>query len=408
MVVCHTPISSATILKASSDMLYTMTLRGMKHSPERTVRPDKNEWCPGASLTANLNRIYEELIPPAPDAQELLAHFFAAPDVGDSEVREVDAILENLVAEHAWLTILALGRDALQQHGIIDAYRVPIHIPAGAIAIAEATNLGAKTESVRLYVLKPALIIAAWKLGASFGYGEDNACYLFDPYIGTASFHNPGGEIDHYVQSVLGEEVPIWNYAWSGVIRQDIAFDVLTDFESGEGVIPDLRATTTPDYMSRPVPENEIVAKLEAEANYVMYSACFVDDPGALKAQFPPVHENEYYDHSTIEFQPDRGRTGVCVGDKATLEIYGRVTTDTVDALLVRSPKSKDRDPHITLSTAPGTHPSQSVRAIEEAMLDGRVVSVAGTVAVTEGYHDGHSVVLKPEYLQHEAGHPDA
>jgi hypothetical protein len=91
----------------------------------------------------------------------------------------------------------------------------------------------------------------------------------------------------------------------------------------------------------------------------IQYHALFVDDVYALQRLFPPVYSNMYYHHSTIEFAP-KDASNIEVGRKVKLEIIGRIITDKVDALLVVNPKSKNKFPHITLSTAAGVKPFET------------------------------------------------
>lgn len=380
----------------------------MKYEIGNTKNVDSGEWKKGKSLNANLNAVYREFEPDEFDLFEALKRYLTEKswDVPYEErVRrrtEFEKGMENLLLESRYWDVIQLAKDALVAQGIEEAKDIALTTPAAAVAFAEAVNFSAKVFNENMYALKPAAIIAAWKLGAKFGIGEDDAYYLFDPYVGTASFHNPRFEIEHLVEDVLGERVPEWMYEWSGVSRQEDSFQVLRDFKSGEGVVPSLRDATTPVYLSRPSSEGEILKKRVTENEPVLYSAHFVDDAELLKRQFPPVHPNEYYDHCTLEFQPKYGRTGVCVGEKTELQIIGRVTDDKVDALLVSDPKSKNKNPHITLSTAEGVKPSRSNESIMYAMEEETVQKALGVVRVTEGYDNGKTVILEKEYRDEE------
>ena len=121
----------------------------------------------------------------------------------------------------------------------------------------------------------------------------------------------------------------------------------------------------------------------------VVYTALFVDDVAALKAAFPPVHPNEQYHHSTIQYKPNDGINGISVGAKHSIRVKGRVTTDAIDALLVENDASENAYPHITLSTAEGVRPVQSNEEIETAAKRGEIVPLDATIQVTEGYYDG-------------------
>lgn len=375
----------------------------MKLEAEHTAKPlPEREWQKGESLTANLNRIVDELSPQQKDTYEHMLEFLTGVQNAEGAYELFETEIEHMLTEGEFWEIVRLAREALVRCGVQDAQEVSLRTPAAAVAFAEAINLAAKEYHFALYALKPALIIAAWKLGAKFGKGGDDAYFLFDSYVGTASFHNPGGEIEHLIEDVLREQVPEWVYPWSGIPRQGDVFDVLRDFKTGEGVIPPLRDATTPEDLARVTKEEDIQKKRKVEHTYVLYSAHFIDEPEALKQQFPPVHPNQYYDHCTIEFQPAYGRTGVCVGEQSELRIVGRVTDEKVDALLVEDPISKNKNPHITLSVADGIRPSQSNESIMHAMEEGRVQQVSGSVRITQGYHTGSTVVLEKEYVVEE------
>lgn len=130
------------------------------------------------------------------------------------------------------------------------------------------------------------------------------------------------------------------------------------------------------------------------EKEIVLYSALFVDDISSLKAKYPPVHTNEFYHHSIIAFRPKDGKDGLNVGEKDTIAIIGRVTSDKVDVLLVENEKSLNDNPHITLSTAEGVEPFASNSEIAKAIEEKRVIDVRDSVDVTEGYSNGQTNVI--------------
>ena len=74
--------------------------------------------------------------------------------------------------------------------------------------------------------------------------------------------------------------------------------------------------------------------------------------------RFPPVHSQVWSHHSTIEWRPEQ--LEVPIGERVRLHILGRLTTERVDVLLVDNPLSKNKYPHITLSTAEGVPPVDS------------------------------------------------
>ena len=108
------------------------------------------------------------------------------------------------------------------------------------------------------------------------------------------------------------------------------------------------------------IPMNESI-----NLNNVIYHALFVKDISKLKEEFPQIYPNSYYHHSTIEFKP-KSDENMNIGEESSIKIIGRLTTDKVDVLLVENPKSKNKYPHITLSTAINIKPMESNSEIEK------------------------------------------
>ena len=134
--------------------------------------------------------------------------------------------------------------------------------------------------------------------------------------------------------------------------------------------------------------EQEVVEK----SKEVVYTAMLVDDPSKLKKVYKPVHLNEYYHHSTIQFRP-ANLDNIEVGKKHKLKIIGRLKTDRVDVILVES-TSENEFPHITLSTAEGVQPVESNEALKYASEKGTIQMYKSPkyVQVTEGYVDGNGI----------------
>lgn len=97
--------------------------------------------------------------------------------------------------------------------------------PGGAAAIAEAVNWAAKTIDLNFYSLKPYAVVSAALLGASL-WNRGGVWYLYGKGIGTVSFHDPHDEINYLVSHY---DIPVkdWGYEWSGISRQEDAFDIL-------------------------------------------------------------------------------------------------------------------------------------------------------------------------------------
>lgn len=107
--------------------------------------------------------------------------------------------------------------------------------PGNAILIAEAVNWAAKVLTDSFYMLKPAMIVASAKLGAQIGKEDDGGWpiyYLFNRDVGVASFHDPGCEVDGLLRNMgFTGEIKDWEFGWSGVVRQDLAFHLLSGKE---------------------------------------------------------------------------------------------------------------------------------------------------------------------------------
>lgn len=103
------------------------------------------------------------------------------------------------------------------------------------------------------------------------------------------------------------------------------------------------------------------------EFGYGGFTANVVDNPKELMQLFPPVHPNHFYHHATIWLAPE-SITHIKQGDKVTLKAVGRVTTPKVDVLLIEGMKSKNKYPHITLSTAEGVRAGMSNPEIERVI----------------------------------------
>jgi hypothetical protein len=129
-----------------------------------------------------------------------------------------------------------------------------------------------------------------------------------------------------------------------------------------------------------------------------LYTGYFVTDIPRLCDALPPRQfENGtvYAHHVTREFQPADGIARVRLGHLGLVEAFGRVTTDTLDAVLVRPVDTADypdfsvnTHPHITMSTASGVHPKESNTAIAVAAEHGTIEPIEPPIRieVIEGY----------------------
>lgn len=127
----------------------------------------------------------------------------------------------------------------------------------------------------------------------------------------------------------------------------------------------------------------------------IKFTALFVKNPEDLLKRFPPKHKKVFGHHSTIEFQPD-SLDGIEIGKEQSIKIIGRAYDEFGDDLLVESPKSKNKYPHITLSRADNAPPLYSKILFEKAIASKNIEYFNnGEVSVIEGYSDGNNYIIK-------------
>lgn len=119
-----------------------------------------------------------------------------------------------------------------------------VEVPTGwwdrgnPIVVAEAVNWAAKTITPGFYDLKGGVVDQVSRMpGVVSGWGEDGTFTLFHGDVGAASFHDPHEEI-----SSGGE----WPHPWSGVRRQDLAFQLLVD----KDLLEKAARATTPEALA--------------------------------------------------------------------------------------------------------------------------------------------------------------
>lgn len=115
------------------------------------------------------------------------------------------------------------------------------------------------------------------------------------------------------------------------------------------------------------------------------YSAVFFDVQDII-SKYKQVHPNLYSHHSTIEFKPS-DISNLPIGESKKIKILGRLTTDKVDVLIVENTLSKNKFPHITLSTAEGVKPFESNAEIEKNQDKIKLINdaIEGVVGVFDG-----------------------
>jgi len=125
-----------------------------------------------------------------------------------------------------------------------------------------------------------------------------------------------------------------------------------------------------------------------------VYTGIFVNE-AELKAKYKPIHTNEFYHHSTIEFKPT-DISDFPIGKKIEMKITGRLTTDKVDVLLVENSDAKSKYPHITLSTSNGFKPFESNSEIV-THLD-KIQPLQDSIKGVYGVFDGATVHKKDKF----------
>lgn len=159
----------------------------------------------------------------------------------DYDFDEVVLAAKNLIYEHM---------EYAHQENVLNANH---HSAAGAIVIAEACNLAAKSLNYNFYKLKPILIICAYMMGAVIGVDDDGIYYLYDRDVGVACFHDLDGEIEELWKYFIMSEIPKWKYKWSGITRQEVAFNIAHDYVDRDNFLPYMAKNTKPKEIITPV-----------------------------------------------------------------------------------------------------------------------------------------------------------
>jgi hypothetical protein len=123
--------------------------------------------------------------------------------------------------------------------------------------------------------------------------------------------------------------------------------------------------------------------------NNPVYSAVFFNT-NEVTSKYKQVHPNLFSHHSTIEFKPS-DLTQLPIGQSKDIKIVGRLTTDKVDVLIIDNPLSKNKFPHITLSTEEGVKPFESNSEIENNQ--DKIVKLNDTIQGTVGVFDGKNEI---------------
>jgi len=128
-------------------------------------------------------------------------------------------------------------------------------------------------------------------------------------------------------------------------------------------------------------------------SNNIIYTAVFFNT-NEVVSKYKQVHPNLYSHHSTIQFKPT-DISDLPIGEEINIKVIGRLTNDKVDVIVVRNPLSKNKFPHITLSTAQGIKPFQSNAEIENNQND--IEPINDNLIGTIGYFDGKNEVTEKQ-----------
>ena len=141
----------------------------------------------------------------------------ACEDACEDPIAALLAVLES--DDSSWRRLAAL------QAALYAVDEAAALVPAtswGAQLLAEAVNWAAKTVDPQWYAVKPLAWALAFELGCAGGWGDDGCFYLSSPEAGVSCAHDPGGELRDLVP-----ERHTWPHAWSGIYRQDLAWEII-------------------------------------------------------------------------------------------------------------------------------------------------------------------------------------
>jgi len=104
--------------------------------------------------------------------------------------------------------------------------------------------------------------------------------------------------------------------------------------------------------------------------NDAIYTAVFVDSDDMPAT----VHSNEFRSHATIQFRPtDEQFDSTPIGASVRMTITGFITTDSAQVITVQIHHDSivvgSGVPHITISTAEGVAPVESISTIKEGVV---------------------------------------
>ena len=123
---------------------------------------------------------------------------------------------------------------------------LPARWGAVELQICRGNQWGAKVITPWFYNWKPEVVVSAVEAGAKYGWGGDEAFYLFTEEGGTCCFHDPGADIWYLLQNRISDFARAWPYQWSGVSRQEISFDLWKSLLGDQTFISEIAEATLP------------------------------------------------------------------------------------------------------------------------------------------------------------------
>jgi hypothetical protein len=167
-------------------------------------------------------------------------------------------------------------------------------------------------------------------------------------------------------------------------LQKESGNDILQSAQSKKSEVEEL-------FDSNPELANQVYEALGFKDNIKnpVYSAVFFNT-NEITNKYKPVHSNVYSHHSTIEFKPS-DISSLPIGENKNIKIVGRLTTDKVDVLIVENSLSKNKFPHITLSTAAGVKAFESNTEIENNQ--DKIVKLNDSINGVVGVFDGKTEV---------------
>ncbi len=206
---------------------------GLKDYREEEHELDVERGVPFENTYASLQKIFILLSKEKGGFKHNFGSDFECFDYLNREFRKI--IIEKMI-EGDFAGIVRFGQDLLLEFtNMKEIEKLDSKDSGDSILITEAVNYSAKIITGAFYMIKPALIIASAKNGAKIGVEDDDGWdlyTLFDEKVGTSSYHDPNDEVRQLIKQ-LPENIEIkqWFLGWSGLRRQDMAFQLISKKE---------------------------------------------------------------------------------------------------------------------------------------------------------------------------------